>query len=206
MPNNVDDQKNLIWYAVTNLNKEVDALKYLLEAKTEENQTIISIFDDLLGSILILLWKSVVIDISWLFDEKDFERDKKKNRSLFWYAEQVKNDSPSLANKLDEQFDKFGKLQDEYKKFRRIRDKWLVHREKASFEKFEEFWKGDLPTIGDVDVFLEIANAVIQVDGEKIDSTYGVGISKLFNFIKKLEQEYPKFDHIVTKYGFKKRR
>jgi AbiU2 len=206
MSNNVDSQKKLIWSAVTDLNKEVDALKYLLQANTQENQTTISIFDQLLGRILMLLWKSIVIDISWLFDEKDFLRDKKKNRSLFWYSDQVRSASPLLANKLDEQFNKFSELQDEYKKFRRIRDKWLVHREKISFEKPEEFWEGDLPNIKDVDRFLEIANAVIQVDGEKVDITPSVGIGKLFLLLRKLEQESPEFNRIVIKYGFRGRK
>ena len=45
----LDEQKGLIVDAVFDLNKKVEALKYLSgEAKKEENQTAISIFNELL--------------------------------------------------------------------------------------------------------------------------------------------------------------
>lgn len=205
MSKDLNGQKELIDDAVERLNKKVDALRCLQKSNKKENRTAISIFDELLGWFYQLLWESVVVDISLLFDERAYTKKDKKDRSLFWYVDVLEVSSQSVNQKRQALLDEARGLSKEYKKFRRIRDKWLVHKERASIENFDEFWQGELPSIEEVELFRSIANKIIQLDIEKIDATPSIGIGRLFTLISVLENECPDFTRIVGKYGFASR-
>lgn len=204
MSKDLNGQKELIDDAVDRLNKKVDALRCLQKSNKKENRTAISIFDELLGWFYQLLWESVVVDISLLFDEKAYRKEK-KDRSLFWYVDVLEVSSQSVNQKRQALLDEARGMSKEYKKFRRIRDKWLVHKERASIENFDEFWQGELPSQEEVELFRSIADKIIQLDIEKIDATPSIGIGRLFTLISVLENECPDFTRIVGKYGFASR-
>ena len=115
MDNNLEEQKELLIEAVLELQKKFSALKYILAIGKEENKpevkVAIGIYSDFLFFIRGLLWDSIVINLYWLYD-------KKGQRSIYWYLNQVKKFDSSFEQEVDEQIREIDKLENEIKRVR----------------------------------------------------------------------------------------
>lgn len=186
MSDNLEEQKFLIIDAILDLNKKLKAIEYLLEeAKNPENKVTLKIFDELFELIYLLLWESVVINVSWLY-EKNWKLDKngkqikkKETRSLYWYIEEQKKSLPNKTAEFDIQLAKIDSLETLVGKVRSVRNKWVAHRDKKAFENPSNFLKGIGLKLDDVKILIETADEIIQEHFPISDLTE-TGIHRLF--------------------------
>lgn len=186
MSDNIGEQKFLVIDAVLDLKKKLNAIQYLLnQAKSPKNKVALDIFNELFELIYRLLWESVVINVSWLY-EKNWEINKSgkrvvknRTRSLYWYLEEQKKSFPNKVVEFDSQLTKLDNLETTVNKVRFVRNKWVAHRDKKAFENPSEFLKGIGLKLDDVKVLIDTADEVIQEHFPISDLT-GTGISRLF--------------------------
>ena len=198
MNKSLDEQKDLLVEAVLELQKKLKSLKYILakgkEADKPEIKVAIGVFNDFLFFIHGLLWDSIVINLYWLYD-------KKGQRSLYWYLNQLKKSEPSFEQKIDEQIKEIDELESEIKRVKKFRNKWVAHKDKEPFEKSEEFWKREERlTIEEVEKLVEIASKIIQTEIEIVDLTSS-GIHKLFALTDLIALKNPEFLKKMKDYG-----
>ncbi|HEX8195783.1 MAG TPA: hypothetical protein VF571_06190 [Pyrinomonadaceae bacterium] len=200
MSKSVDEQKELIINAVLDLNQKLKALKYLLrEAQDPENKIVVEIYNELLWFIHGLIWENIVINIGWLYDKNSYLRDRKKNRSLFWYLEEIKKASTSSESKVDAQLSRIDNLQAEVEKVRKLRNKWVAHKDKKFFENSAELQKAKI-TIQDLEILVKTAEEIIQEHHPITDLT-GSGVERIFAVIEILKHENPEFVSSMRMYG-----
>jgi hypothetical protein len=76
MSGNIEEQKKLIVDAILDLNRKLNAIEVILEEIQEPKGRIaLEIFDELIDSIYFLLWESIVVNLSWLY-ERTWQLDK----------------------------------------------------------------------------------------------------------------------------------
>lgn len=110
-----------------------DAENRICRIHEQENKTAMMLYEDSLQAIRKLLWHSVLTDLSWFYD-------KRGDRSVFWYLNQIKLDNKSLTSDVDKYLSQISKLEDTVKKIKTVRNKWISHRDKAPFENPTTFW------------------------------------------------------------------
>ncbi len=169
----LQEQKELIASSVQELDQKVRSLEYLNRDDVKGKKVAIDIFEPLLSGFQDLLWESVIIQLSWLFDEAAFKNAKSPN--LFWFVEQYKDKDFKIT--LDE---------NSYKTIRKFRDKWFAHRDKKTIQQFFTFWQGERPTIAAVREMADLALAVIALDQHYCDVTPGYAVNRIFNLIDHL--------------------
>ncbi len=139
MSDSINKQKILIVDAVLDLKKKLNVIESLPEeAKLPENKVALKIFDELFEFVYLLVWESVVINVSWLYEKTWYEKNgnrvrKNKVRSLYWYIEEQKKSFPNKITTLDSQVLKIDNLEKTITKVRSIRNKWIAHRDKKAF-------------------------------------------------------------------------
>jgi AbiU2 len=211
MSNNVGEQKLLIVNAVLDLNKKLKAIKYILDkAKQPESKIALEIFDELFEFIYLLLWESVVINVSWLY-EKDWKLDKngkrikkKETRSLYWYLEEEKKSFPAKTSEFDTQIAKMESLEITVNKVRSVRDKWVAHRDKKAFENPSEFLKGISLKLEDVKILIETADEIV-LGNLPISDLTSTGIHRLFWAIEFADMLPEKIEEIKHKIKLQER-
>ena len=194
MDKSLEEQKDFLTYAVLDLKQKLDSLDYLIEKLSEREKPDVKlafdVFEDLLEFIYSLLWDNVVIKLYWLYD-------KKGQRGLIWYLNEAKSTSKLSQSEIDNQIARIDLLSSEVEKVKRFRDKWIAHRDKEPFEKYEEFWAKEARlNIHEVKDLTESAYEIIQEHFPVSDlTTSGVNIpfllSKVFieeDFTFKLSQ------------------
>lgn len=180
MDKSIEEQKDFLTGAVLDLKQKVDSLYYLIEKLSEREKPDVKlafdIFDDLLEFIYLLLWDNVTIKLHWLYD-------KKGQRGLIWYLNEAKSTSKLPQSKIDEQINRIELLSSEVEKVKRFRDKWIAHRDKEPFEKYEEFWaKEKKLTIHEIKSLTETAYEIIQEHFPVTDlTTSGINIPFLLS-------------------------
>jgi hypothetical protein len=190
MSKSLEEQKELLVDAVLELQKKLNALKYLLvKGKQEDKPEIkvaIGVFNDLFFFIHGLLWDSIVVNLYWLYD-------KKGQRSIYWYLAQLKKSEPSFEQKINEQVKEIDKLESEIKRVKKFRNKWIAHKDKEPFEKSEDFWKREETlTIEEVQKLVETASKIVQIECPIVDTT-NHGIHKLFALTHLIVSKNPDF-------------
>jgi hypothetical protein len=147
MSDSINKQKILIVDAVLDLKKKLNVIESLPEeAKLPENKVALKIFDELFEFVYLLVWESVVINVSWLYEKTWYEKNgnrvrKNKVRSLYWYIEEQKKSFPNKITTLDSQVLKIDNLEKTITKVRSIRNKWIAHRDKKAFENPSKYLK-----------------------------------------------------------------
>ncbi len=196
MDKSLEEQKDFLTAAVLDLKQKVDSLDYLIE-KRKQNEDLevkltFQIFNDLLEFIYSLLWDIITVKLYWIFDKR------KGQRSLIWYLNEAKSstlNSPEID--IDKQIKRIESLDKEIEKVKRFRDQWIAHRDKKTFESYEQFWAKDARlTINEVKKLTSCAYEIIQEHFPVTDlTTSGVNVpfllSKVFieeDFIYKLNQ------------------
>lgn len=90
MSANIWEQKKTIIDAVLDLKNKLNAVEYILEkVKEPKGKIALEIFDELLNSILFLLWESIVVNLSWLYEKTcrfDKQGKKIKDKKLEVYS------------------------------------------------------------------------------------------------------------------------
>lgn len=165
MDKSLEEQKNFIVDAVLDLEQKTNALDYLVrkldEKDVPEVKLTLQVFDSLLEFIYLLLWDNIVVNLYWLYDRKG-------QRGLVWYLNEIKNSEPS-RKKVDEQIKRIELLSGEIEKVKKFRNKWIAHRDKEPFEKYNEFWAKEARlTIQEIKTLTETALEIIQ---EPVDLT-----------------------------------
>lgn len=186
MSKSLEEQKDFLIDAVLDLRQKVDALNYLIEKLDERDKPEVKlafdIFENLFEFIYLLLWDNVVIKLYWLFD-------KKGQRGLIWYLTEVKSKSELSENEINRQIERIELLNSEVEKVKRFRDKWIAHRDKEPFEKYEEFWAKEARlNISEIKSLTETAYEIIQEHFPVTDLTVS-GINIPFLLSKVLYDE-----------------
>lgn len=197
MDKSLEEQKDFLTGAVLDLKQKVDSLDYLIEQLKErdapEIKLAFQIFKDLFELIYLLLWENIVVKLYWLYDQKS-------QRGLIWYLNVAKSSSvkPSQID-IDKQINRIESLKGEIEKVKRFRDKWIAHRDKEPFEKYEEFWSKEVRlTMNEVKTLTNCAHEIIQEHFPITDATTsGINIPFLLSkvFIKE------KFIYRLDEYG-----
>jgi len=196
--NTLEEQKELLIDTVLELQKKLNALNYILAKGKEENKpeikVAIAIYDDFLFFLHGLLWDSIVTNLYWLYD-------KKGQRSIYWYLNQVKKSDSSFEQKVDEQIKEIDKLENEIKRVKKFRNKWVAHKDKEPFEKSEEFWKKEERlTIEEVEKLIEVVSKIVQIECPVSDLTNS-GIHKIFVLTHLILNKNPDFLWKMKEYG-----
>ena len=194
----LEKQKELLVDAVLELQKKLNTLKYILAKGKEESKpeikVVIGVFNDFLFFLHGLLWDSIVVNLYWLYD-------KKGERSIYWYLNQLKQSEPCIEQKIDEQIKGIDEIENEIKRVKKFRNKWIAHKDKEPFEKSEEFWKREERlTIEEVEKLVKIASNIVQIECPIIDTTSS-GTHKLFALIHLIVYKNPEFLRIMKDYG-----
>lgn len=198
MNSNLDEQKELLIEAVLELQKKLNALKYILAKGKEENKpeikVAIGIFNEFLFFLHGLLWDSIVVNLYWLYD-------KKGERSIYWYLNQLKKFDSSFEQEVDKQIIEINKQEVEIKRVKKFRNKWVAHKDKEPFEKSEEFWKKEERlTIEEVEKLIEVASKIVQIECPISDLTTS-GIHKMFALTHLIVYKNPEFLRKMKDYG-----
>ena len=198
MANSLESQKNKIVDEILELNKRLNALKYLLnvikEKEKPEYKVAIDVYDEFFTLLHKLLWDSIVINLYWLYD-------KKGQRNLFWYLNQIEVSDPKAKVKIDIQLERVNTLTTEIDKVKKFRDKAIAHRDKKTFEESEEFWKKEERlNIQEVEMLVKTASEIMQEHFPIVDLTTS-GIQKIFGLISLIVHKNPDFLRIMKDYG-----
>lgn len=190
MKDSLDVQKDKIVNEILELDKRLKALKYLLEVVKQkdspEYKVALAVYDEFLTLLYKLLWDSIVINLYWLYD-------KKGQRSLFWYLDQIEISNPKSTTKIDAQRRTIDSLVNEIDKVKKFRDKAVAHRDKKTFEESEEFWKKEERlNITEVEKLVTTAFEVMHEHFPITDLTTS-GIQKIFGLIHLIVYENPDF-------------
>jgi hypothetical protein len=162
MDKSLEEQKDFLIDAVLDLKQKVESLDFLIEKLKEQElpevKLTFQIFNSLLGFIYLLLWENITINLYWLFDKR------KGQRNLIWYLNEAKSSTLSSPKiDIDKQIKRIESLNKEIEKVKRFRDKWIAHRDKQTFENYEEFWaKNARLTINEVKDLANCAYEIIQ--------------------------------------------
>jgi len=205
MSGNIEEQKKLIVDAILDLNRKLNAIKVILEEIQEPKGRIaLEIFDELIDSIYFLLWESVVVNLSWLYErtwqlDKNGKSIKKKHtRSLYWYLEEQKNTFPTKTAEFNSQIAKIDALEATVKKLRSVRDQWVVHRDKKALENPDKFLKNVGLKFEDVTLLINTSDEIIKEHVPVTDHN-SFGISRLFWAIEYADMLPSKIEEIEQK-------
>lgn len=205
MKDSVGEQKLLLVSAVLDLQKKFLTLEYILdEAKDPVNKVAFEFFDELFDFIYHLLWGNLVINIGWIFHKRAYENDKKKrNRSLYWYLEQLKNSNTVSENEFNDYVKKLDSLTNEIDKVLKVRDKWVAHRDKKACENPNKYLKEVGLKLADIKILVETAVEIIR-DKFPITDLTSSGIHKLFWVIEYSDMLPEKIEEIKRKQQYAK--
>jgi soluble cytochrome b562 len=202
MEDSVGEQKLLLVGSILDLQEKLKTLEYILdEAKESENKVTFEFFDELFNFIYSLLWESLVINIGWIFHKKAYEKNKKQNRSLYWYLEQLRHSKSVSENEINDYLKRLDNLTNEVDKVLKVRDKWVANRDKKAFENPDKYLKEVGLKLADVKILIKTAMEIIREKFPVTDLTSS-GIHKLFWVIEYSDMLPKKIEEIKQKQKF----
>ncbi len=198
MKNNEEENQRRIVGHVLKLRLDFRTLKFLSsESAKAENSNTINVFNNLFGYIEGLIWNRLVITIGWLYHKKAYEKDKRKNRSLYWYVEQ----SPNEAQK-NKQMKLLDGVLDKVEKVLKIRDKaGVAHLDKVFLENEDDFFKkfGDL-TLADIEPLVKTAEKIVYENHPTMDLSAS-GVETPFLLMKIMSENNSNFIYDLRRLG-----